>query len=46
MKLSVLLQNNILKPLEQVYGIQSTGTFEVGQVQCYDHGDAVGIYFD
>lgn len=31
--------------LEQVWGKQAIGTFEVRPVECYEHGDAVSVYF-
>ena len=39
-------QNNSESTLVQLFGRQALGTFEVRPCQCYDHGDAVGIYFD
>lgn len=32
--------------LAQVFGQQAVDTFAVRPVKCYEHGDAVGIYFD
>jgi hypothetical protein len=31
--------------IRQVYGPQALGTFEVRPVECYSHGDAIGIFF-
>lgn len=43
--LSAFNQNNSPDALAQVYGPQAAGTFQVWPVECYDNGDAVGIYF-
>ena len=32
--------------LAQIFGAQSLNTFKVLPVECYWHGDAVGIYFE
>lgn len=44
--LELFKQNNAQTSLAQIYGAQSVGTFAVRPVECYDHGDAKGIYFD
>ena len=41
-----MLKNNTPALLADVYGPQALGTFEVRPVECYMHGDAIGIYFD
>ncbi len=40
------LANNTIEQLVQVFGKQSLGTFRVDSFDCYDHGDAKGIYVD
>jgi hypothetical protein len=45
-RLYAILKNNSPKTIEQHYGMQAVGTFEVRPVECYDHGDATGIYFE
>lgn len=40
------LENNTTERLSNVYGPRSLGTFRVDAFECYDHGDAVGIYVD
>lgn len=44
--LAQFIQNNSVDTLEQVFGNQALGTFQIWPVDCYDHGDAVGIFFD
>jgi len=39
-------ENNHESTLIQVFGKQSLGTFEIRPVECYMHGDAVGVWFD
>jgi hypothetical protein len=39
-----LLANNSAERLVSVFGRQALGTFRVDPFECYDHGDAVGIY--
>lgn len=39
-------RNNNPETLISVFGTQAIGTFEVRPVRCYDHGDAMEIYFD
>lgn len=43
---SAIVLNNRQNRLSQVYGPQSIGTFESREVECYENGDAIGIYFD
>jgi len=38
------LFNNSQTTLAKVYGKQSLGTFRIDPVECFDNGDAVGIY--
>lgn len=40
------LTNNTEERLASIYGAQSVGTFRVDPFDCYDHGDAKGIYVD
>lgn len=44
-KLAALVGNTDVARLEQVFGNQALGTFDVRAVECYDHGDAKSIYF-
>jgi len=44
-RLADTLANNSEERLADVFGPQSIGTFEVRPVECYDNGDAVGVYF-
>lgn len=45
-RLQAFHENNRDSTLSQVFGPQALGTFEVRPVECYDSGDAKGIYFD
>jgi len=40
------LTNNSEERLADIYGKQAIGTFRVDEFDCYDHGDAKGIYVD
>jgi hypothetical protein len=42
--LRAMLKNNSPETMRQVYGADPR--FEVRPVECYDHGDAIGIYFE
>lgn len=44
--LTAIITNNTEKCLSNHFGKQAIGTFEVRPVECYDHGDAVRIFFD
>jgi hypothetical protein len=44
--LKAVIQNNSPSTLESIYGKEGLKTLEVRPVNCYDHGDAMGIYFD
>lgn len=44
-KLAALVQNTTVDRLEQIFGNQALGTFDVREVDCYDHGDAKSIWF-
>ena len=45
-KLVPFISNNSESQLSSAFGKQALGTFEVRPVECYDHGDAVRIYFE
>lgn len=45
-KLVDWIKHNSPDTLRQVFGPQALGTFEIRPMDCYDHGDAKGIYFD
>jgi len=40
-----LIDNTSESTLISVFGKQAISTFQVRPVECYDHGDAIGIYF-
>lgn len=42
--LRATLENNTADTLRSVYG--DVSKMEVRPVECYEHGDAIGIYFD
>ena len=44
--LAGFLENNSQDSIIQVFGKQALGTFEIHPVECYMHGDAVGVWFD
>lgn len=44
--LAAFIQNNSVASLEQIFGHQALGTFEIRPVLCYHHGDAKGVWFD
>src|SRR3972149_6050752 len=44
--LETTLKNNSLDTLESIYGKVGATSMEVRPVRCYDHGDAMEIYFD
>lgn len=44
--LKSFVENNTEKQLKEVYGPQAIGTFAVRAVECYENGDAIGIFFD
>lgn len=41
-----IMKNNTPEKLASIFGKQSVGTFEARAVECYETGDAKGIYFD
>jgi len=44
--LDAVVRANSEADLKQCWGEQAIGTFEVRPVECYAHGDAIGVYFD
>ncbi len=44
--LDSFLKNNSPERLAQLFGDRAPSTFAVREIECYSHGDAVGIYFD
>jgi len=40
------LANNSEERLASIFGAQAIGTFRVDEFDCYDHGDAKGVYVD
>ncbi len=42
--LAAVLANNSEERLASIYGTQAIGTFRVDAFECYDNGDATGVY--
>lgn len=44
--LDAVMENTPREKVVSIWGKQAIDTFEVRQVECYDHGDARSIWFD
>lgn len=44
--LNAIKNNNSIDTLISVYGKEGVESMGVSPIECYDHGDAVGVYVD